>query len=220
MATTSPDNIWTPDAGDDYALTTDLAAMADTVQDALNTVKTYRPLTNAQRLALTGADLFEGLVVYTTDTNALWKYDGSTWGLFGFGPFKSTQTQASGSGTVTNGSALGALTGISVSQAITTGVACRARVTLVFKFSANAVGCGAVVGVASSGATTITPLVGDVSNVQVLQQAVNQTNTYSGSWFINLNAGTTTLSVVGQAIGVGGTRAIATIGLLVEPVSE
>lgn len=36
MATTSPDNIWTPDAGDDYALTVDLAAMADTVQDALN----------------------------------------------------------------------------------------------------------------------------------------------------------------------------------------
>lgn len=36
MATTSPDNIWTPDAGDDYALTVDLAATADTVQDALN----------------------------------------------------------------------------------------------------------------------------------------------------------------------------------------
>lgn len=38
MATTSPDNIWTPDSGDDYALTVDLAAMADTVQDALNEV--------------------------------------------------------------------------------------------------------------------------------------------------------------------------------------
>lgn len=37
MATTTPDNIWTPDSGDDYALTTDLAAMADTIQDALNT---------------------------------------------------------------------------------------------------------------------------------------------------------------------------------------
>lgn len=36
MATTSPDDIWTPDSGDDYALTTDLAAMADTIQDALN----------------------------------------------------------------------------------------------------------------------------------------------------------------------------------------
>lgn len=37
MATTSPDNIWTPDAGDDYALTVDLAAMADSVQNALKT---------------------------------------------------------------------------------------------------------------------------------------------------------------------------------------
>ena len=36
MATTNPDNIWTPDDGDDYALVTDLAAMADTIQAALN----------------------------------------------------------------------------------------------------------------------------------------------------------------------------------------
>lgn len=36
MATTSPDNIWTPDSGDDYALTVDLAATADTVQTGLN----------------------------------------------------------------------------------------------------------------------------------------------------------------------------------------
>jgi hypothetical protein len=38
VATTSPDNIWTPDSGDDYALTVDLAAMADTVQDALTEI--------------------------------------------------------------------------------------------------------------------------------------------------------------------------------------
>lgn len=36
MALTTPDNIWTPDAGEQYALTTDLATMADTIQDALN----------------------------------------------------------------------------------------------------------------------------------------------------------------------------------------
>jgi len=30
--------IWTPDSGDDYALTTDLAAMADTIDDALEEV--------------------------------------------------------------------------------------------------------------------------------------------------------------------------------------
>lgn len=36
MATTSPDNIWTPDAGNPYALTVDLMATADSVQSALN----------------------------------------------------------------------------------------------------------------------------------------------------------------------------------------
>lgn len=39
MPVTSPDNIWTPDSGDDYALTVDLARTADDVQDALNTVR-------------------------------------------------------------------------------------------------------------------------------------------------------------------------------------
>lgn len=83
MAVTSPDNIWTPDAGDDYALTTDLAAMADTVQDAITDLRSdigYRTdLTDAQRLALTGGDLFEGLRVWTTDTRVLWTYTQSAW---------------------------------------------------------------------------------------------------------------------------------------------
>lgn len=35
MATTSPDNIYSPDAGQQYALTQDLLAMADSVQAAL-----------------------------------------------------------------------------------------------------------------------------------------------------------------------------------------
>lgn len=39
MPVTSPDNIWTPDSGDDYALTVDLARMADDIQDALNEVR-------------------------------------------------------------------------------------------------------------------------------------------------------------------------------------
>lgn len=36
MATTSPDNLWSPDAADDYSLTVDWAASMDTVQDAFN----------------------------------------------------------------------------------------------------------------------------------------------------------------------------------------
>lgn len=89
MATTTPDNIWTPDAGDNYALTTDLAATADTVQDALNDLRAngqYRSITNAARLALSGADLFEGLWVWTTDTQVLWRYTSGAWKIQGNGP--------------------------------------------------------------------------------------------------------------------------------------
>lgn len=35
MPVTSPDGIWSPDSGDDYALTVDLARMADDMQEAL-----------------------------------------------------------------------------------------------------------------------------------------------------------------------------------------
>lgn len=87
MATTSPDNIWTPDSGDDYALTVDLAAMADTIQDALNESKTYRVGSNAQRLALSGADLFNGLRWHSTDTREDWIYSLGSWQPY---PLRST----------------------------------------------------------------------------------------------------------------------------------
>lgn len=82
MATTSPDNIWTPDSGDDYALTVDLAATADTVQAAITNLRAsgqYRVLTNAQRLALSGGSLFEGLRVWTSDTKQEWLYTNGAW---------------------------------------------------------------------------------------------------------------------------------------------
>lgn len=42
---------------------------------------TLTPITDAQRLALAGADLFEGMRVYCTDTGLEWIYRGSTWFL-------------------------------------------------------------------------------------------------------------------------------------------
>lgn len=105
MATTSPDNIWTPDSGDDYALTVDLAATADTVQAALNTLRNTtasRVGTNAQRLALTGPSLFEGLTFYTTDTNRSWFYDGAAWLTADPGTYLLTPSSVTG-GTITAG---------------------------------------------------------------------------------------------------------------------
>lgn len=80
MAITSPDNLFSPDAPSPYNLTVDLAAMQTSVQAALNNrPATYRVLTDAQRLALTGGSLFEGLRVWTSDTKLDWIYTGGVW---------------------------------------------------------------------------------------------------------------------------------------------
>lgn len=84
----TPGGRWSPSDGDDWDLTTDLAAMqvsnesatATEITNALAGVKqNYRVGTDAQRLAISGADLFEGLQFYATDTNRDWFYDGAAW---------------------------------------------------------------------------------------------------------------------------------------------
>lgn len=79
MATTSPDDIWTPDAGDDYALTTDLAAMADTIQDAITANKVNLKGLDSTRPANGSAGLSAGMTWYSTDTGVTWRYNGSAW---------------------------------------------------------------------------------------------------------------------------------------------
>lgn len=81
MATTSPDNIWTPDAGDDYALTTDLAAMADTVQDAITANRVDLLGLDSARPANGAPGLINGMTWYSTDTKTTWRYDGSIWSI-------------------------------------------------------------------------------------------------------------------------------------------
>ena len=78
MATTSPDKIYSPDAGQQYALTQDLLAMADSVQDALDANRPrYRSGTSAERGAWTSPG--EGALFYNTTTDILEVYDGLTW---------------------------------------------------------------------------------------------------------------------------------------------
>lgn len=79
MATTSPDNIWSPDAGDDYALTTDLAGMASSVQTALYKRSWYYIGTDAQRLALAAPDLRNGIIWEDISTGDMWQRKGSAW---------------------------------------------------------------------------------------------------------------------------------------------
>jgi hypothetical protein len=81
MAVTSPDNIWTPDAGDDYALTVDLAAMADTVQDAITANNNDLRGLDANRPANGAPGLTAGMTWYSTDTGITWRYNGSAWAI-------------------------------------------------------------------------------------------------------------------------------------------
>lgn len=78
MATTSPDNLKTPDSGDPYALVQDLGAFADTVQNALVKRGNSYVGTSAQRTAFTAA--VEG--THWQDTNggkAEWVRQGGVW---------------------------------------------------------------------------------------------------------------------------------------------
>lgn len=78
MAITSPDNIWTPDSGDNYALTTDLAAMADTVQDALTKRANYYVGTTSE-LAGVAATAPEGAAGYDTTLDKEVRLIGGAW---------------------------------------------------------------------------------------------------------------------------------------------
>ena len=92
MALTSPDNIWTPDSSDNYALTTDLAATADSIQDAItalrgNNAPTVRVANVAERttaLADHGTPTSSNpLIVFRADAGAgreiEYTTNGTTW---------------------------------------------------------------------------------------------------------------------------------------------
>lgn len=78
---TTPGGRFSPGDSDDWDLTTDLAAMqvsneaasATEISAALAAApQNYRVGTDAQRLALSGANLYSGIMFRTTDTNLTW----------------------------------------------------------------------------------------------------------------------------------------------------
>lgn len=81
MAVTSPDNLWSPDSTDPYNLVPDLAAMQDTTQDAITSIRSgigARRGTNAQRDASTPS---AGDRWISTTDGYEYRYSGSTWFL-------------------------------------------------------------------------------------------------------------------------------------------
>lgn len=95
MAVTSPDSIWTPDSGDEYALTVDLAAMADSIQDVFtDNGRIYKWANATARAAQTG--MTEGDLGDQADTNEIYRYSGSAWQLVGGLPTTAPATAFSG----------------------------------------------------------------------------------------------------------------------------
>lgn len=78
MATTSPDNLYSPDSSDPYALTQDLGAMQDSVQSALVRRANAYVGTSAQRNAFTTAPV--GTIWSDTNGSRLvYKRGASSW---------------------------------------------------------------------------------------------------------------------------------------------
>lgn len=95
MATTSPDNLYSPDSSDPYALTQDLGAMQDSVQTALVRRANAYVGTSAQRNAFTTAPV--GTIWSDTNGSRLvYKRGASSWE-----PVSPERVEAKGKVTIT-----------------------------------------------------------------------------------------------------------------------
>ena len=94
MATTSPDEIYSPDAGQQYALTQDLLAMADSVQDALTDVRAGIRTFAGTNSARTAVVPNVGDYWTTTDTSPQKGYRGTASGWVLDRSFRTTFTPA------------------------------------------------------------------------------------------------------------------------------
>lgn len=79
MASTYPDNIISPDLGDQYALVQDLGVVASTTQTALDRRANAFVGTAAQRAAYVDTATNGQLWQDTNGTKHLWRKDGSAW---------------------------------------------------------------------------------------------------------------------------------------------
>ena len=79
MATTSPDNIWTPDSSDNYDYVIDAAATATSVQNALTKRANSYIGTSEDRIAFTADAPVGSTWADTNGDNILWIKQGASW---------------------------------------------------------------------------------------------------------------------------------------------
>ena len=103
MAVTSPDNIRTPDSGDQYALVQDLGVLADTTQAAITKRGNMYVGTASQRIAFTTAS--NGVHWQDTDgTGAEYVRQAGSWLMLGSKSYSGTSAQRVAFTTAPNGS--------------------------------------------------------------------------------------------------------------------
>lgn len=217
---TTPRGVWTPNDGDDFDLITDLAATGVSIDDAIGVVAgtvQYRAGLTSARPAVGAAT--KGFLWFSTDTNVLWRHSGTAWELYGFGPFKTVQVTNNGTGTVTSTTLVPPPT-LPVTASVTTSVACRAKITFSFQAYASVAGGALIAALNATGATTITPVIGNADTFFMASPAADAVVNVAGSWIVNLNGGTTTFSLVARTTGTASTRTIRAVNILIEPVSE
>lgn len=79
MATTSPDNLYSPDSVNPYNLTVDLAAMQTSVQAAITSVRSGTSFFRGSTSQRNSATAVKGDYWSDTTDMFLYKYDGSRW---------------------------------------------------------------------------------------------------------------------------------------------
>lgn len=84
MATTTPDNIWTPDSDDPALIVPDMASTANTVQQALTRRANYYTGTSSQMASLLSSAPV-GALFYNTTESKEYRKVGSSWVLNPFG---------------------------------------------------------------------------------------------------------------------------------------
>lgn len=207
---TTPDNIPSPDLTDQYALTQDMAALADGTQRALTRRANLYTGTANQRIAFSTAT--EGVHWQDTDGSKLEyvRKSGKWESLRAFSPISVENT---GSFSVVNTGATNTALAGGLATSATLSRPERTKVRVDFAAGGSNIATGISLGVQLSGAVTTTVSRGGPNAVYLSAPG-------RGSSFLvlDLPAGSTTFTLVAGAMGAAGARVLTEASLLITPL--
>lgn len=155
MATTDPDEIFYPDNDSPDGYQANMAAMAGTVQDALDVrqIRLFKWANSTEREAETR--MTESDIGDQQDTDTRYRYNGSAWVADGFGPALLIPTSVSGTGV--SMSTRGVVSFTNASTVSVDGVFTTAYRRFRLEIYANTLGAGVpLIGLRAGGSTIVT----------------------------------------------------------------